>query len=254
MNYIIEDSTMSAIADAIREKTGTQEAFQVTDMASAIQNIPSGGGDDDAKGILEKTISEITNSANSIGSYAFANCSGLTSVSFPVCTSIDNSAFYYCSGLTSVSFPVCTSIGSYAFTNCSSLTLANFPSCTSIGSYAFANCSGLTSVSFPACTSIGGSAFRNCVKLTAVSFPVCTSIDNSAFYLCSSLTSVYLLSSSKCNLANANVFNNTPIAASSYLGYFGSIYVPESLVDTYKSETNWVTYADRITAAPSEMV
>jgi hypothetical protein len=37
---------------------------------------------------------------------------------------------------------------------------------------------------------------------------------------------------------------------STLTGAFGSIYVPASLVSAYKSATNWVTYADRITAIP----
>jgi hypothetical protein len=38
------------------------------------------------------------------------------------------------------------------------------------------------------------------------------------------------------------------MSVSTLTGSFGSIYVPASLVDAYKSATNWATYADRITA------
>jgi len=60
----------------------------------------------------------------SIGSYAFASCSGLTSVTIPnSVTSIDEYAFYGCSGLTSVTIPnSVTSIGDRAFYGCSGLT------------------------------------------------------------------------------------------------------------------------------------
>ncbi|MBO7141221.1 MAG: leucine-rich repeat protein [Prevotella sp.] len=59
----------------------------------------------------------------SIGSYAFLNCSGLTSITIPnSVTSIGTAAFYGCSGLTSVTIPnSVTSIGSYTFYNCSNL-------------------------------------------------------------------------------------------------------------------------------------
>ena len=63
-------------------------------------------------------------------------------------TSIGNYAFAYCTGLTSVTIPdSVTSIGSYAFYSCSGLTSVTIPnSVTSIGNNAFYYCSGLTSI------------------------------------------------------------------------------------------------------------
>ncbi len=91
-------------------------------------------------------------SATGIGSYAFRNCSGLTSVV------IGDSV---------------TSIGASAFSNCSGLTSVTIPdSVTSIGNYAFSNCSGLTSVVIgDGVTSIGSSAFRGCSSLTEMTLP-----------------------------------------------------------------------------------
>jgi hypothetical protein len=57
------------------------------------------------------TLSDIT----TIGVGAFANCTGLTSVSFPEATSIGGAAFYNCNSLTTVSFPKVTYIGEYVF-------------------------------------------------------------------------------------------------------------------------------------------
>ena len=176
-----------------------------------------------------------------IGSSAFGYCSNLTSVSFPVCTNIGGSAFCNCSKRTSVSFPACTSIGNYAFWSCSNLTSVSFPACKSIGSYAFMYCSKLTSVSFPACTSIGSSAFRNCSNLTSVSFPVCTNIGNYAFCDCSNLASIYLGASTVCKLSNSNAFSNTSIWSTK-----GSIFVPASLLESYKAASNWSYFWNRI--------
>ena len=47
------------------------------------------------------------------------------------------------------------------------------------------------------------------------------------------------------NLAS-DAFNNTPMKASSYIGKFGSIYVPAAYVDSYKSSTNWSIFSSRI--------
>ena len=56
----------------------------------------------------------------SIGTDAFRNCIGLTSVTIPnSVTKIGESAFYGCSGLTSVTIPnSVTSIDYYVFYNC----------------------------------------------------------------------------------------------------------------------------------------
>ena len=95
----------------------------------------------------EVTYMNRTRKVTSIGSWAFEDCSGLTSVTIPnSVTSIGESAFYYCSSLTSVTIPnSVTSIGNYAFYNCSGLTSVTIGnSVTSIGYNAFAFCTNLT--------------------------------------------------------------------------------------------------------------
>ena len=49
-------------------------------------------------------------------------------------------------------------------------------------------------------------------------------------------------------MQNSNALHSTPFSLSSYLGVFGSIFVPESLVATYKANDTWSWYADRITS------
>ena len=137
----------------------------------------------------------IPNSVISIGGNAFRGCSGLTSIIIPnSVTSIGEGAFAACSRLTSVTIPnSVTSIGTEAFCACSGLTSVNIPnSVTSIGVRAFYECSGLASVSIGnSVTSIGDCAFLYCTGLTSVTIPnSVTSIGMRAFDACSSLTSV----------------------------------------------------------------
>ncbi len=44
MKYVIQDTTLTAIGDAVRAKGGTTELIPVSGLANAITNLPSGGG------------------------------------------------------------------------------------------------------------------------------------------------------------------------------------------------------------------
>ena len=86
---------------------------------------------------------------NELGTHAFLNCYGLTSLTLPAgLTSIGSFAFAGCYVLTSLSLPSgLTSIGDGAFYGCSGLTsLSLLSGLTSIGDGAFYGCSGLTSI------------------------------------------------------------------------------------------------------------
>ena len=107
-----------------------------------------------------------------IGSYAFHDCSRLTSLNLPAgITSIGDGAFHGCNGLTSLNLPAgITEIGENAFQYCSGLTSLNLPAgVTEIGYRAFKGCSGLTSLTLPAgITEIGKEAFYGCSGLTSI--------------------------------------------------------------------------------------
>ena len=88
-------------------------------------------------------------SVNSIGSFAFAGCSALTSVEIPnSVTCFRSLAFEGCSGLTSIVIPnSVTDIFNQVFSGCSGLTSVVIPnSVTSIGDAVFSGCSSLTSL------------------------------------------------------------------------------------------------------------
>ena len=144
-----------------------------------------------------KTV--VITGGTSIGSYAFRDCTSLTSVTIPnSITSIGREAFRDCTSLTSIEIPASvTSIGQEAFRDCTSLTSVTFgdnSQLTSIDYEAFDGCTSLTSIEIPdSVTSIGSSAFYGCTSLTSVTFgdnSQLTSIDYDAFKNCTSLTSV----------------------------------------------------------------
>ena len=182
--------------------------------------------------------------AGTVPEHAFDQCYTLSNVVLlDSVTSIGTSAFYECNGLTSITIPdSVTSIGENAFSYCPSLTSVTIPnSVTSIGSGAFNSCSSLTSVTIPnSVTSIGSGAFGYCYSLTSVTIPnSVTSIGSGAFGYCYSLISVTINRTSPPAI-QSNTFYLVP----------GYIYVPASAVNTYKSATNWSTYASKIKAIP----
>ena len=106
--------------------------------------IPTIAIDDIPQNNLQEVI---INGGESIGSSAFEDCTGLTSVTIPdSVTSIGYNAFSGCTGLTSVTIgDGVTSIGSSAFSGCTGLTSIVIPdSVTSIEYYAFNDCASLT--------------------------------------------------------------------------------------------------------------
>lgn len=117
------------------------------------------------------------------------------------------------------------------------------PEVTSITNYAIANCKKLENVYLPKATSLTQYSFQGCTKLKVLDFPLVKSISNNVFHNCSKLDTLILRSGQVCSLSNTNSFAGTPIASGT-----GFIYVPYELVDSYKSETNWSTYAAQIRA------
>ena len=102
-------------------------------------------------------------------------------------------------------------VGDYAFYNCQNLTSVNFPRATSIGQYAFGNCTALTRADFETATHIGGYAFNGCENLT---------------------------------LILRNTSNVASIDVGGGLGDTVTIYVPDELVESYKTEHS--TFAAQI--------
>ena len=199
---------------------------------------------------------------------AFQSCSKLTNVNLPKLSSLDDQTFWNCSSLQSINLPKCTYVGSKAFDKCYSLSYAILSNVSYVGEFAFNSCFSLYSAdlrnvqvigegafnecsrlnfSTPLykCNVIGETAFFDCIALTSLELPSISSISRDAFWGCSSLSRITIGYSGVCSLSSG-VFYKTKITSST-----GSIYVPASLVNAYKSATNWSQYSNRIFPIPS---
>lgn len=198
-----------------------------TSISQAIQNIipvvPTGSGTA-VNELIDRSVTEISNDT---------------------VTTVGNGAFMSCTALTSIDFPNATKIGTSAFQGCSLLTTCDFPNMTNIGQNSFKACVALTDVSLPKVTTVGDSAFSFCSSLTTIELPAVTSIGNSAFSSCAILESV-ILPNNQVASGGFDMFNGTPIAGNVSTGVVGYIYVPDDLVNSYKAQSRWNTYAAQI--------
>ena len=246
----------------------------------ALTSLPSGIttiGDYAFYNCKKITISSLPNGLTRIYSYSFYNCSNLSLTSLPnSITAIDEYAFYSCTALALTSLPSnLTTIQSYAFYLCYSMTLTTLPSSlTYIGQYAFSHCISLLNIvcdgqittlgqyafnaggsysmrlqsaRFPnlAITGNLGSVFGNtsdikaCKELVTVDIGNAPGIAANAFANCYALQTLILRKTSVASLANVSAFLNTPMRG--YNSLTGTVYVPSSLISSYRTATNWST-------------
>ena len=218
MKYSIEQSTLTAIGDSIRAKSGLTEAISPLDMPNAIDSISSGGESDDLlKGLIERSLTEIIIplGITRIGSYLFYS-SSLTSITIPnSVTTIGGSAFYGCNRLRKITIP---------------------NSVTTIDSYAFQYCTRLESIAMPnGIAHINDSVFYYCSSLTSITIPnSVTSVGRYAFYGCN-LREIHLKPTTPPTLSDTNAFNGISSRC--------IMYVPKGCLEAYQSATNWSSYA-----------
>jgi hypothetical protein len=128
---------------------------------------------------------------------------------------------------------------------------------TSVRFRAFSDYTRLVSVDLPMATQCNNYAFNACTNLSDVQIPLLSHIPIFAFYSCNALTKLDLFSTTYIDgLALANTGLNTLIlrtnivvtlgAANAFSGTtFITVYVPEALIESYQTATNWATlYAE----------
>lgn len=116
-----------------------------------------------------------------IGTGAFSNSVGITSVNIPSVKNAGKYAFAGCNNLSSVTLGALDSIGDYAFYNTKITKLPTLGNVTTIGKYAFASTS-IKNVVIPDGMTVGEHAFDNCLTLYSVTIGNNVVIGDYAFY------------------------------------------------------------------------
>lgn len=210
---------LSAIGNAIREKTGKVDLLTLDQMPEEISGIETGGDTSMEDTIVSGSFIDTytNNRITEVGFYTFRR--------YPI--RVFNS--------TSVK-----KLGGQSFYESTILEECNIPNVTTIGS--FQACSSLKRVYFPKLIGgVGSNSFNGCTSLTYAHIGKVANIGNSVFVNCNNLKTVIITKDSVSNLMNVNSFTNSAIANGT-----GYIYVPDDLVESYKKATNWSTYADQI--------
>lgn len=180
-------------------------------------------------------------SVTTIGKSAFFECYDMIELNLPEATNILESAFYLCSKLVTVNLAKATSIPNNCFYDCISLSNINIPNLKTINDSCFTSCNKLNNIHFDLVETIGEYSFQSCKGLETISFSSLKTIRDRAFRNCTSLKRLILSNNTVCTLNSTYVFQDSSISSGD-----GYIYVPDNLVDTYKSQTNWSTFANQI--------
>ena len=205
-NVLVEETSLSNIASAIREKSGGSATYKPGEMAAAISNLPTGGNEDD---FLTRSGSGdyVNDRIETLGGGAFyqTNYSTITLSNVKI---IDGaSVIRYNDNLTALNLPAlttitCTNAGSNQWgmqiSNNPSLTTLNFPNLTTISdsvAASFAYNNNLVNISLPSLTTSKlNSTFEHCTSLETVDLSSLQSSSNAymTFRGCSSLQSINL--------------------------------------------------------------
>lgn len=260
--------TSSELLDELLYPTGSKSI----DIDSTVESVTSYAmyGETSVKSVKLRN-------ATRINSGAFNGCINISSLYAPEATYIGTNAFQKCSALSEIYLPKVTTIygvsstSGLAFSECA-FSEADLPSVVSIGALSFSSCANLTTLYAPKCTSIGAGALGVCPSLKRVTLgaakmnvDVFRSGPGSAYYGMGTTTcdildivgetetgiNIGYLPEGIQELIIRNTSGILPeIDSNDYTSKFTKlkIFVPNDLLDAYRTATNWTLYANKFYA------
>lgn len=238
-------ATWTAITDAFRNKLGSTEMIKAGDIPSTLNSFQK------YVDMISDRVSSVSDeNVTLVRSYGFYSCKKLQEVYLPNVTSIGESAFKSCDMLSKINIQNVETLGSYALADSYGITELYLPKAITIGDYACyedsQEVSQLKKVTLGNVKTIGVCAFfnnSNCEEIDISLNENVGSIGASAFYGNENLLKLTIRGTALIGLSAMNAFANSGISLGA-----GKIYVDPSMVDTYKTATNWSLYANAIEA------
>lgn len=260
---------LTAIADAIRTKTDQTDALTLDKMPNEIASIVSGGDSTVEDGLITRTLTEYKNNrVAAVGSYALANFASLEKVTLPMAETLGTYAFANDTSLERIDIlgggTLSGSIASSCLLNCENLTaiiMRNENAVTNLQSLLFPFYVGEANITRNF-TRAQWNTYGRVGHLTTWS-GLTTRTEGSITYITGTVTNegskpVWLFGqhgASSTQLETLALVETEEEANALMLQYAEQFadggcrfYVPTSLVETYKSATNWSTYAEQIRA------
>ena len=240
------DAAMTYTANCIRNKTGGTDQIawdSAKGFGDAVDAITGGGADHSAEdAIITRSISGAYSNdrITTVGVCAFLGCFNLAAIDLPNVTQVKRNAFESCIYLQTINLPNVTNLGSSAFLR-TAIQQVNLPLVTTMEDGCFRQITNLASANLPLVTALPADAFRESTIRTA-DFGAVTNINRTAFTDCTKLETLIIRTSSVCVISDISIaLRGSKIASGT-----GYIYVPDNLVDSYKTATNWVALANQI--------
>ena len=257
---------LTAIADAIRGKTGKTDGMTLDQMVTEIEGIQTGGGGGDTTALfVEVNNNEITNFTATdkmyklrpymfygntalksvdlsdlnappagdtidvhhlIGPYCFNGCTSLESFILPEIVASPSSRAQWLGGRSFMASGIKEFVTDYGCLISSA--------CPQI----FANCTGLKKAVIPNFRASNvANVFNGCTSLELVDINGGV-IGTTWFTNCNNLKTLVIRDSNIMTVYNINAFNGTPFASG---GTGGTVYCPASLISQYQQASNWST-------------
>jgi len=239
-NKLYSETAIQNIASSIRSKNGTQNVYTVSQMAQAILDIPTGGGQSYNNGknnfwiYVSEANTSVTITVETVGdtidwgdstvdtntTHTYSTV-GVYWIKGNSISTVSGGNIIYAEYNNAVTLPAYTSN-----TTLKKIVLNN-SSFTTLAANTFSNCTSLTEIDMPYVETISNGStsgvFRGCTNLKYINMPALTTIGDYAFYLCSSLNSFDF---TNITYIGEEAFSGTASAKATALT---SVYLPSTI-------------------------
>lgn len=233
---IMREEDLNQIENEIKNRLGISDALVFpTGYVDGIHNAP-----DILELVIGGELKKYTDFELEVPDQLFIGNAEIEEVNFPEAIIVHDRAFCY-SSIKNANLPKARTIES-CFQDCYHLENVNIPLVQTIPQYCFFECTIIQNIVLQQASDIEYEAFGSCHNLKMVQLDSIKRIYDAAFFSCWALDTL-IINQDKCicSLGGTQAFRGSKIDNGE-----GFIYVPDNLVEEYKTATNWSIFADQI--------